>query len=46
MNTYRIWCTSDEKYEYINAETEPTVCPVDSGHGIDAANIAITEEDI
>lgn len=43
VNRYRVPCTTDAKYEYVWSETEPTVCPVDAGHTIDASGIAIIE---
>jgi hypothetical protein len=43
INKYRIWCSTDGKYEYIWSEEEPTTCPVDTGHTIDSSKTAIVE---
>jgi len=38
---YRVWCNTDSKWEYVWAEVEPTVCPVDTAHPIDTAKTAV-----
>ena len=43
VNRYRIWCQTEAAYVYVWAESEPTLCPTDSGHTIDADSIAIVE---
>jgi hypothetical protein len=40
---WRIYCTTDARYEYTWSETEPTVCPIDAAHTIDANLTAIVE---
>lgn len=40
VDRYRIRCLTDNKYEYEWSETEPTVCPVNPAHVIDAAATA------
>jgi hypothetical protein len=40
---YRIYCTTDSKYEYVWAEEEPTTCPTDTAHTIDSNNITIVD---
>lgn len=41
---YRIYCTTDAKYEYEWADAEPTQCPVNGAHTIDSASIAVVEQ--
>ena len=42
---YQVWCDTDEQYETIWAESEPTTCPIDPvGHSIDQSKTTITEE--
>lgn len=41
---YRIYCQTDEKYEYIWNETEPDKCPTNTAHDIDLTSITIVEE--
>jgi hypothetical protein len=42
---YRIFCTTDNKYEYVWAdENIPTQCPVNSNHSIDPSQTTIVEE--
>jgi len=43
VNRYRVYCTTDSKHEYQWAETEPTTCPVNTGHSIDSAKTAIVQ---
>ena len=40
---YRIYCDTEADYVYTWAETEPTVCPNDSGHTIDTDSITIVD---
>jgi hypothetical protein len=40
---YRIPCTTEDTFVYTWAESEPTVCPNDSGHTINAGEISIVE---
>lgn len=40
---YRVYCTTDSKYEYVWAETEPTACPVNTAHTIDTNTITIVD---
>jgi hypothetical protein len=46
MNRYRVYCTTDNKVEYINSLTEPTECPTDAGHSIDGSLTTLIEENI
>ena len=41
---YRIKCTTDDKYEYMWAEDEPTTCPTNTAHTIDTVETTIVEE--
>ena len=41
---WRIWCTTDARYEYVVSATSPTVCPVNAGHSVDLALVVITGE--
>lgn len=38
---YRIYCSTDSNYEYTWAETEPTTCPTNTAHTIDASKTTI-----
>jgi len=40
---WRIWCNTDSQWEYRWDPVEPTVCPVNGAHSIDAAKTAIVE---
>lgn len=44
MNRYRIYCKTDEKFEFVDSETTPTECPANSGHEIDSDGIVIIKE--
>ena len=46
MNRYRIRCTTENKYEFVTSLTEPTECPVDSGHTIDSSLTTLVEESV
>jgi hypothetical protein len=44
---YRIYCTTDSKFEYIWVEStasEPTTCPTNTAHTIDAGQTRIVEQ--
>lgn len=41
---YRVWCSTDSKYEYVWGETAPTTCPTNTGHTIDGAQTVIVEK--
>jgi len=43
---HRIWCETDQKYEYdiSDSDISPTACPTDSGHVINTESICITSE--
>ena len=43
LNKYRLYCNTDSTYEYIWSETEPTTCPTNTAHTIDANQTAIIE---
>jgi hypothetical protein len=38
---YRLWCESDEKYEYVWGQTPPTMCPTNTSHDIDKGSIVV-----
>lgn len=40
---YRIYCSTDSKYEFAWAETEPATCPTNTAHTIDASKTTIVE---
>lgn len=40
---YRVWCNTDNQFEYVWSASEPTVCPISGGHSIDTAKIAILD---
>jgi hypothetical protein len=44
VNKYRIWCETDSKYVHQWAEAEPTICPEDTAHSIDASKTSIVEK--
>jgi hypothetical protein len=41
---YRVWCTTDNAWFTTWGEEEPTVCPDNSGHAIDASKTYITRK--
>lgn len=41
---YRIYCTTDNKWEYIWDTVAPTVCPVSGGHGVNNDSINEVEK--
>ena len=43
MNKYRIRCTTDNKWEFVNSLTEPTQCPTNASHSIDASLTTLIE---
>lgn len=43
VNKYRVWCSTDSKYVEVWAEDEPTTCPENTGHIIDAEKTVIVE---
>lgn len=43
VKKYRIWCTTDSQWEYAWSESEPSTCPVDTGHAIDGARTTVVE---
>ena len=44
LNHYKIFCNTDNKYEYIWSEEEPTICPVNNSHSVDLNSISIVHE--
>lgn len=40
---YRIYCTTEGKYEYQWSESVPTTCPTNTAHTIDATKITIVD---
>jgi len=43
VNKYRVWCDTDNKWVFVWAQTEPTLCPENPAHTIDSAKTAIVE---
>ena len=46
LNKWRVYCTTDSKYEYVwldENQAPPIVCPVNTGHTIDTAQNRITD---
>lgn len=43
VNKYRVFCTTDAKFEYIWAETEPTTCPTNTTHTINSTKTSIVD---
>lgn len=43
LDYYRIRCLTDNKYEHEWSETEPTTCPVNPAHVIDAPATAVVD---
>jgi hypothetical protein len=46
VNKFRIFCVTDNKYEYVwleDGEAAPSFCPVNSSHTIDANSISIVQ---
>ena len=41
INSYRLYCTTDSKFETVWAESPPAVCPSNSSHTIDPSSIRI-----
>ena len=41
VSRYRLWCSTDSKWEYVWDNDEPTVCPVNPAHTIDSSKIDI-----
>ncbi len=46
MDKYRLYCETDSKYEYVIASTEPTQCPINSGHAVRSGSVSLSEPDI
>lgn len=46
MNRYRIRCVTDNKWEYVDSLTPPTVCPTDNLHLVVAESVTVVEENI
>ena len=48
MNTivykYRVYCSTDSKYEYVWGTTEPTTCPTNTAHTITTSKTTIIDE--
>lgn len=41
---YRVFCTTDNKYEYVWNTSAPTTCPVNTEHTINTSTIAVIKE--
>ena len=41
VNQYRLFCISDNKFEYTWNTEEPTLCPTDTSHTIDTSSITV-----
>lgn len=35
MEIFKIYCNTDNKYEFVKTETMPTQCPIDDTHSVD-----------
>lgn len=46
LNKYRVWCNTDNKYEYVIGSDAPTVCPADAAHSIEVDSISVIGNDI
>lgn len=44
LSKYKIWCVTDNQYEYIWSETEPLVCPINNTHTINIDSIVVIDE--
>lgn len=44
MKKYRIYCTTDNKDEFVISDQAPTVCPTDNGHSVDLESVSIVDE--
>lgn len=40
---WRVYCTTDNQYEYVWNDSEPTVCPVNNSHTIDSSLTTILD---
>lgn len=40
---YRIWCDTDNKWEYVWAESEPTKCPTNTAHDVDINKTSVVD---
>lgn len=40
---YRLYCNTDNKYEYVWSDTEPQACPINNTHSIDLSTISIIQ---
>ena len=40
---YRVWCTTDNKYEYVWGTAVPTTCPINTGHTIDTNKTTVVD---
>lgn len=43
VHKYRVYCTTDSKYEFTWGETEPTTCPTNTGHTINTSLTTIVD---
>lgn len=43
VNYYKIFCTSDNKFEYVWGTSAPAKCPTDTAHTVDTNSIAIVK---
>ena len=42
VNYYKIFCTTDNKFEYVWDVVPPNKCPVNAAHTVDTNSVAIT----
>lgn len=48
MDCYRIYCNTEQQYQYVWGDTPPTTCPVDAGHAVnpDSVNVRFTQQKV
>ena len=40
---YRIYCNTDNKWEYVWSETAPTTCPTNTAHSVNSTSVSVVE---
>ena len=43
INKYRIYCETENQYQYVWNDAPPTTCPVNTAHSVDQTTIAIAD---
>jgi hypothetical protein len=41
VNQYKIYCTTDSKWEYMWGVTPPTTCPTNTAHSVDLSSVSV-----